>query len=67
MPSIKLVTFNLLNKPSRWHDRRELIVEELKRLQPDVIALQEVALPHNNARWIAGQCCTTTSTMCARG
>ena len=38
-----LVTFNLLNKPSRWHERRHLVVEGLRRLNPDVIALQEVA------------------------
>jgi len=50
-----LVTFNLLNKPSRWHERRELVLTQLRALQPDVIALQEVSLPHNNARWLAEQ------------
>ncbi len=50
-----LVTFNLLNKPSRWQDRRELVLAELRALNPDVIALQEVSLPHNNARWLAEQ------------
>ena len=52
---LSLVTFNLLNKPSRWHERRELVLTELRALNPDVIALQEVALPHNNARWLAEQ------------
>jgi endonuclease/exonuclease/phosphatase family metal-dependent hydrolase len=55
MATFKLVTFNLLNKPSRWHKRRELIVSQLRQLQPDAIALQEVALPHNTAHWIADQ------------
>lgn len=55
MTTFKLITFNLLNKPSRWHARRELIVHELTELQPDVIALQEVSLPHNNAQWLADQ------------
>jgi endonuclease/exonuclease/phosphatase family metal-dependent hydrolase len=56
MAVFKLVTFNLLNKkPSRWHERRKLIVRELRALQPDVIALQEVSLPHNNAQWLADQ------------
>lgn len=55
MTTLKIVTFNLLNKPSRWHLRRELVVSELARLQPDVIALQEVSLPHNNAQWLADQ------------
>lgn len=50
-----LVTFNLLNKPSRWHERRHLVVEGLRALNPDVIALQEVSLPHNNAKWIADE------------
>jgi len=56
MAVFKLVTFNLLNKkPSRWHERRRLIVRELRALQPDVVALQEVSLPHNNAQWLADQ------------
>jgi endonuclease/exonuclease/phosphatase family metal-dependent hydrolase len=56
MAVFKLVTFNLLNKkPSRWHERRRLIVRELRALQPDLIALQEVSLPHNNAQWLADQ------------
>jgi len=55
MAAFKLVTFNLLNKPSRWHERRKLIVRELRALQPDLIALQEVSLPHNNAQWLADQ------------
>jgi endonuclease/exonuclease/phosphatase family metal-dependent hydrolase len=53
--SFSLVTLNLLNKPSRWHERRVLVLEALRALNPDVIALQEVALPHNNARWLAEQ------------
>ena len=53
--SLSLVTFNLLNKPSRWHERRELVLAELRASQPDVIALQEVSLPHNNACWLAEQ------------
>jgi endonuclease/exonuclease/phosphatase family metal-dependent hydrolase len=55
MTHLNLVTFNLLNKPSRWHDRRFLIAEELAQLQPDLIALQEVALPDNNAQWLANR------------
>jgi endonuclease/exonuclease/phosphatase family metal-dependent hydrolase len=51
--TINIVTFNLLNKPSRWHERRLLVADELAQLQPDLIALQEVALPDNNAQWLA--------------
>jgi endonuclease/exonuclease/phosphatase family metal-dependent hydrolase len=55
MSSLNVVTFNLLNKPSRWHERRHLVVAELAQLQPDVIALQEVSLPNNTAQWLANR------------
>ena len=55
-PSIlRVVTFNLLNDPTFWNERAPLIVDGLKSLEPDVIALQEVRLPSNNAAWIAEQ------------
>jgi endonuclease/exonuclease/phosphatase family metal-dependent hydrolase len=53
MSKVSIVTFNLLNKPSRWEERRHLIAAELAQLQPDLIALQEVALPDNTAAWLA--------------
>lgn len=53
MFGLRVVTFNLLNRPSRWESRRALIAQELEALQPDVIALQEVSLPANNAQWLA--------------
>lgn len=53
--SIKILTLNLFNRPSRWELRRHLIVDELGRLQPDLVAFQEVALPSNNALWLAAQ------------
>jgi endonuclease/exonuclease/phosphatase family metal-dependent hydrolase len=53
MPDLKIVTFNLLNKPSRWEERRQLVAEQLAELEPDVIALQEVTLPDNRAQWLA--------------
>lgn len=53
--NLKVVTLNLLNDPTYWPLRAPLIVDELKALQPDLIALQEVALPDNTAQWIADQ------------
>jgi endonuclease/exonuclease/phosphatase family metal-dependent hydrolase len=50
---LKVLTFNLLNDPTDWAERAPLIVEGLRSLQPDVIALQEVRLPDNHAAWIA--------------
>ncbi len=53
---IRLVTLNLLNDRSRWERRRQLVVDQLAALQPDIIALQEVTpAPDNNARWLADQ------------
>jgi len=50
-----LVTINILNDLSRWRQRRELLVEQLDELQPDLIALQEVSLKKekSNAHWLA--------------
>lgn len=53
--SITVATLNLLNDLTQWPDRAPLVVDELRRLQPDLIALQEVALPANNAQWLADQ------------
>lgn len=51
--TMRVVTFNLLNDSTYWDERAPLIVEGLRSLDPDVIALQEVSLPSNNAAWIA--------------
>ena len=56
--SLDIVTLNLYHDKDDWPRRRAQIVEKLKVLQPDVIALQEVlqheTLP-NQARWLAEQ------------
>jgi endonuclease/exonuclease/phosphatase family metal-dependent hydrolase len=52
---LKCVTLNLLNDRSRWPQRRASLAAQLAELQPDVIALQEVTLPDNNAQWLADQ------------
>jgi len=52
-PLVRVATLNILNDLTHWPERAQLIVKELRALQPDLIALQEVALPANNARWIA--------------
>ena len=56
--TLTLVTLNLYHDKDDWPRRRIQIVEKLKALQPDVIALQEV-LQHENlpnqAEWLARQ------------
>jgi beta-glucosidase len=56
--ALTVVTLNLYHDKEEWPKRRVQIVEELKRLRPDAIALQEV-LQHegltNQAEWLATQ------------
>lgn len=53
VPEVTVVTINILRDLSRWPERGSLLVEGLAELQPDLIALQEVALPANTAQWLA--------------
>jgi endonuclease/exonuclease/phosphatase family metal-dependent hydrolase len=55
MPVLKFVTINIFSDQTHWHQRRELLVNELISLKPDFVALQEVRLPENPAQWIADQ------------
>lgn len=50
---LKIVTLNLLIDLESWEKRCPLIINCIKNLQPDLIALQEVALFPNNAKEIA--------------
>jgi endonuclease/exonuclease/phosphatase family metal-dependent hydrolase len=56
--TVKVVTLNLYHDKDEWPKRRVQIVEKLRQLRPDVIALQEV-LQHetltNQAEWLAAQ------------
>ena len=66
MAQVSVVTFNLLNKPSRWEERRMLIAAELAQLKPDLIALQEVTLPDNSAQWLATRLGGYSVTLCSK-
>jgi endonuclease/exonuclease/phosphatase family metal-dependent hydrolase len=52
---LKIVTLNILSDLSRWEKRRGLLVQEIERLSPHLVALQEVRLPQNTAQWLADQ------------
>jgi endonuclease/exonuclease/phosphatase family metal-dependent hydrolase len=52
MARIRLVTFNMEQDHKRWETRRELIAEQLVALKPDVLALNEVCVPLQTARWV---------------
>lgn len=55
MPVLKVVTINIFIDLSLWDRRRWLLVEGLSELQPDLVALQEVSVPADNAHWLAKQ------------
>jgi len=46
----RVVTLNLEQDHKRWDKRRPLIVEGMKALEPDIIALNEVSIPLQTAR-----------------
>src|SRR6187401_1175997 len=41
---LKVMTINLRNKENEWERRFELIADEIDRLDPDIIGLQEVEI-----------------------
>jgi endonuclease/exonuclease/phosphatase family metal-dependent hydrolase len=52
MARIRIVTLNMEQDHKRWETRRELIAEQLVALKPDVLALNEVCVPLQTARWV---------------
>lgn len=52
MDTIRVATLNLRNTSDRWKERAPLLIEQLVDLRPDVIGLQEVRVPADQARWI---------------
>jgi endonuclease/exonuclease/phosphatase family metal-dependent hydrolase len=49
---LRIATLNLEQDHKRWALRRELIIEELAAINPDVFAMNEVCFPLQTARWI---------------
>ena len=52
---LRVITLNTLVDLSDWDFRSQVIVNTLTDLQPDLIAFQEVVLPHNTAQCVADQ------------
>ncbi|MCB1741165.1 MAG: hypothetical protein KDK91_12395, partial [Gammaproteobacteria bacterium] len=50
--SFRIATLNLEQNHKRWPQRRELLLEQLGELRPDVLALNEVCIPEQTARWL---------------
>lgn len=50
-----MATLNLRNTADRWAARRGLLVRQLVALAPEVIAVQELRMVPDQARWITGE------------
>ena len=50
--AFRVATLNLQQDHNRWDERRELIVEQLGQLKPDLFALNEICLPQETGRWL---------------
>lgn len=55
MPQVKIATLNLFNRMGEWGHRAPLVIDQLERLLPDVIGLQEVDMVLDQGMWISRQ------------
>lgn len=49
---LRVATLNMEQDHKRWERRRELIIEQLATIDPDLFAMNEVCIPLQTARWI---------------
>ena len=48
----RVAVLNHQKAMDRWERRRELVIEQLGELRPDVLALNEIDMPIESARWL---------------
>jgi endonuclease/exonuclease/phosphatase family metal-dependent hydrolase len=49
---LRIATLNLEQDHKRWDVRRELVVAQLRALDPDILALNEIHIPSQTGRWL---------------
>ena len=49
---LRIATLNLEQNHKCWQARRELVVQQLGELKPDMLALNEIYTPEQTGRWI---------------
>jgi endonuclease/exonuclease/phosphatase family metal-dependent hydrolase len=49
---LRIATLNLEQDHKCWAARRELIVAQLRELEPDILAINEIHLPGQTGRWL---------------
>jgi mRNA deadenylase 3'-5' endonuclease subunit Ccr4 len=50
--TFRVVTLNIEQDHKRWDLRRALLADQLCALKPDILALNEVCVPLQTARWL---------------
>jgi endonuclease/exonuclease/phosphatase family metal-dependent hydrolase len=50
--NIRIAMLNMEQDHKRWEQRRELLIEQLATINPDIFAMNEVCIPRQTARWI---------------
>ena len=50
--SFRIATLNLERNEKRWDERRELILQQLGDIRPDIFSLNEIWLPVQTGRWL---------------
>ena len=50
--TFRIATLNLEQDHKRWPERRQLVLEQLDHIRPDIWALNEVCLPQQTGRWL---------------
>jgi endonuclease/exonuclease/phosphatase family metal-dependent hydrolase len=53
----RVATLNLEQDHKRWDARRELVIDQLVALRPDVMAFNEICLPLQTGRWLQRMAC----------
>jgi endonuclease/exonuclease/phosphatase family metal-dependent hydrolase len=48
----RVATLNLERNEKRWEARRELVIDQLAALRPDVVAFNEICIPLQTGRWL---------------
>lgn len=49
---VRIATLNLEQNHKRWQARRDLVIQELGELKPDMLALNEIYTPEQTGRWL---------------
>ena len=53
---LRIATLNLEQDHKCWQARRGLIVAQLRKLNPDILALNEIHIPSQTGRWLQRAC-----------